>query len=607
MSAFVAILDRSGETLDPGELRRLAEPLSTYGTEVATFCRGPVGIAVRHRGGPDARRRHGPLVDPGTGRAMAVAGRFREVAESARSESPAAGAADLLARGAYPGPDLLARLSGPFTLLVADPGEGSIEIARDPLGSHKVYYFLDGRRLVAASEASAVLAHDAVPDDLDEGSVARFLGFRFGHTEASFFRRVRELPPAHRLRVTADDARTERYWRFRRLRPAVGPSEEEIARDFVRRLERAVADETADLEPGRVALSLSGGLDSTAVAAVAPRGVRAFSWTFDEEPKGDERAAIEAVARHLTRNGTRHGTRPVHWVRGDGLHPLAGDFAERFVHRSSPYLNAFAALKCRLYEAAREAGCERVLVGDGGDALYAAREYWLRDALAAGRPWALRSLAATARRAGRGDRLAQASLARVVAPRGLRSRLRGGPPWLTPEGRAALTEPVPSPILPPGRRRRARYELVAGTKHTEIESEERRLFALCGVERGNPFWSWPLLEWALGLPAHWYQRDDRSKVLTREALRGRLPEGVLEAPRRGLLGSFFLRGIELRREEILETVFRRPRSNWQRYVRREWVEAYLAATGEIAFGHTILWRVIGYELWSRRLAGEGWP
>jgi asparagine synthetase B (glutamine-hydrolysing) len=406
------------------------------------------------------------------------------------------------------------------------------------------------------------------------------------------------LPPAHRLAVTARDEGVEQYWRFRRLRPDTDRAPAETAADFLRRLETAVAAECAGLEPAAVAVSLSGGLDSTAVAALAPRGVGAFSWTFEATPEADESRRVEAVATHLGLALQR--------LPGDGLYPLVDDFGDRFVHPHSPYVNPFAALKSRLYDAARAAGCRRVLVGDGGDALYAAREYWLRDLLASRQPAALHSLVATLRRAGRGDRFARRAVARLLPLGGLRQPLRRALgrhrlPWLTTEGHALLPAEHPSPILPPGPRG-GRYELCVGAKHSELESEERRLFALCGVERGNPFWSWPLLEAAMQLPAYWHHRDGTDKPLSRLALRGRLPDGVLHAPRGGLLGSFYLRGIELRRREIRETVFHRPRSDWRRFVRREWVEPYLEATGAIRFGHTILWRVISYELWHRRLA-----
>lgn len=601
MSAFVCIFQRDGAAVDPRRLHRAAEPLACYGAEIASYCRGPLAIAVRHRHGSGAQLRHGPYVDPQSGRVAAVAGRFQFLQDPSGEHghgAPAGHGAAALARRGEADRDLLAGSWGSFAALVADPDRGWVRLARDHLGGVAVYYYLDRGRLIAASEPACVLRGGAVSGELDETSVACFLGFRFSYGERSFFRNVRMLPPAHRLAVTRHDESVEQYWRFRRLRQEADRPPEEIADDFLRRLETSVSAQCAGLEPQAVAVSLSGGLDSTAVAALAPRGVRAFSWTFEATPEADESQRVAAVARRLDL--------AVHRVPGDGLYPLAGDFADRFVHPSSPYVNPFAALKCRLYQAARAAGCERVLVGDGGDALYAAREYWLRDLLANRQPGALRSLAATLRGAGRGDPFARRALLRLPPLDGLRRPLRQAlrrhtPPWLSAEAQALLPTQTPwSPTLPPGPWG-ARYELCVGVKHSELESEERRLFARCGVERGNPFWSWPLLEAAIQLPAYWHHRDGRDKPLARLALRGLLPESVLEGPRVGLLGSFFLRGIELRHKEILDTVFRHPRSDWPRYVRREWLEPYLSATRSIRFGHTILWRVVSYELWHRRL------
>lgn len=618
MSAFVTLFERSGEAADRAELERLAAPLAHYGGELSLFCHGPVGIAVRHGAGSDARQRHGPL-EGGGGRVAAVVGRFVPVASRRSADGvpgsdrlrPAVRIARTLSRAGPAGDGepgapmlwdaLLAGLSGPFVLVAADPAAGSLEIARDPLGSLKVYYAIDGDRLIAASEAAAILRHPSVSADPDEGSIARFLGFRFGFTERSFFRSVRELPPAHRMRVTAGDARVARYWRFGQP-PAVSEDRlEEAAPRFRRGLERAVADDLAGLEPRRVGLSLSGGLDSTAIAAVAPRGVRAFSWTFDETPEGDERERVAAVSRHLGL--------PVRQVAGDGLHPLCDGFVERFVEESSPYLNPFSALKDRLYSVAREEGCERVLVGDGGDALYGGGEFWLRDALATARPWALAGLAGAAARSLRGDRSARRALRRVLPLPAVRRSLGASPaPWLTPDGHALLPAERPSPILPRDARG-DRYEVVVGTRNVEIESEERRLFARCGVGRSNPFWSWPLLELTTQLPAYLHQRGGRTKLLTREAFRDLLPASVIEGERTGVLGALFLRGLGLRRESLLEDVFRRPRSDWPRYVRRDWLERYLpdgrATARPLAFGHTILWRVISYELWVRRLSAAG--
>jgi asparagine synthase (glutamine-hydrolysing) len=601
MSAVACILDRRGATISPRRIERLGDTLTAYGEISSVLCAGPVGIVVRHRADARARERFGPIRDDQSGRVVAVAGRFSEVGERDRPPTSAGSPAELgcarwvLQRWQRVGSGWLDEVAGSFTVVVADPGAGWLCVLRDHLGDLKVSYHLDGRRLIAATEAAAVVGDESVSAVPDERSAARFLGFRFGHSEGSFFSDVRELAPAHCLRVSGSDSTIERAWRFRRGQHASSPEEDRAV--LIDHLDRAVRHHLEGVRPEKVALSLSGGLDSTAIAALAPRGIRAYSWRFEATPDPAEIRNIEAVARHLDL--------PVRWIDGDAHVPLSGDFRSRFVHESSPYVNAFAGLKRRLYTAAREDGCRRMMVGDGGDVLYGAADLWLRDALLSGRPWAFSTLAATVSRALRGDIASRNALRRIVPVR--RSQLpflaRGEPRWMTAEGRALLPSEDLSPILPDGRFGR-RYDLSVGARSIELESEERRLFFACGVERANPFWRWPLFEAVLRLPAFRLARGGRDKMLTRRALEGRLPRRVLESPRVGLLDRFFLRGIEENRRMVEESVFDRPRSDWQRYVRREWLAPHLAATGSICFGHTILWRVISYELWCRRVWGD---
>ncbi len=601
MSAFVCILDRSGADLDPRQVHRLAEPLEIYGATLSSHCQGPVAIAIRHAVDPAAGGLHGPVTDAASGLVAAVAGRFAQVDEPPAAASTGrraarAGAATALDAILRRDAGFLAGLAGSFVLIAADPGQPWLSVARDHLGSLKVYYYLDRRWLIAASEPAVILRHAAVAQDVDEVAAARYLGFRFSQGERSFFRHIQELPPAHQLRVTAGDYKAEQYWRFRLLPSLRNRSRERILAGFRAHLTRSALDQVTGLEPEQVALSLSGGLDSTTLAALAPDGVRAFSWTFDDAPECDERGNIAAVGAHLGK--------PIHWVKGDGLYPLCGDFVDSFVHQGSPHVNAFAALKRRLYRAARAEGCVRILLGDCGDALYSAEKYWLRDALTLGAPGVAASLLRTIREAARGDSAARLALRRLVPVTRIRSTRRGTLPWLTEAAQSLLPPTAFSPILPEARRQR-RYELSVGAKHTELVSEEARLFAQCGIGFGDAYWHWPLLEMVINLPAWWLHQDGRSKVLTREAMKGLLPDRVLEGGRGGLMGSFFLRGIESRRPEIREAVFRHPRSDWQRYVERAWLEPYLEATGSIQFGHTILWRVISYELWQRRLIRSG--
>lgn len=602
MSGLACVLDRRGQQVDPRRVERIGDALADYGEVSSMLCAGPLGIIVRHRKSARAVQCHGPIRDDRSGLVVAVAGRFGLVDEVANSGGCGAGdPAELgcalwaLKRWPLEGSGCLNEVAGSFTLVVADPGAGWISIARDHLGDLKVYYHLDDQLLIAASEAGAILRDESVEAEPDEVSVARFLGFRFGHSEQSFFRGIRELPPAHHLRVGGGGADTESYWRFRHT--TTGATPEEAGDLFLGHLRRSMEHHVAGLPHDEIGLSLSGGLDSTALAAVAPRGIRAYSWFFEETPDRLERENTEAVSGYLNL--------PVRWVCGDLQGPLSGDFGSAIVHDGSPYINPFAALKSELYSAARRDGCRRMIVGDAGDVLYGASNFWLRDALIRRRPWALSSLAGTVARAFNGRPDARSALRHLLPIRSagrLRS-LRGSPPWMTLEGASLLPEEQLSPILPKGSAG-SRYDLSVGARNIDIESEERRLFIRCGLERANPFWHRSLLEFVLQLPAYRFHRDGRDKVLVREAMENRLPARVLKSGRVGLLGDFFLRGIEQNRQAIFESVFRRPQSDWQRYVRRDWLESYLAATDSIGFGHTILWRTISYELWFRRVWGR---
>lgn len=601
MTDFVCVLDRTGNPVDPRLVRRLAEPLGAYGGIPSEICRGPVGIAVV---GPDngGAIATGPAAGDGSGVGLmaGLCGRMTAIDSrdaGGRVQGPVT-AERARRRFKDEGAAFLAGTTGSFALMIADPGVNTLTLARDHLGSVKAYYYLDRSWLIAASDPSSILRHPAVSGDLDEGMAARFLGFQSVHTTASYFRHIKELAPAHWIHVDAAGSRIGQYWQFETDHDAGRPDPEEVRADFRTRLEQAVAAELAGLEPEQTAISLSGGLDSTSVAALSPRGTQLHSWYFDDTPECDERQNVQSVADHLRR--------PVRSTRGDGLYPLCGDYTERFVHTGSPYLNPFASLKRNLYEAARETGCRRILVGDGGDVLYAAQDYWLRDLLMDRRPGALRSLASTlgaaTRRRDSSQNSARMALRRLVPVRHVRSTLkRAHYPWLTEAASAALPPDCLSPVLPRCSSK-YRFDAGVGAKHIEMESEERRLFARCGIERGNPFWHWPLLEKVLNLPAWWLYRDGRTKVLTREAMRGLLPDRVLDSPSVGLLGSFFLRGLELNRSAIQDLVFNNARSNWRHYVNEAWVAPYLSSTRTIGFGHTILWRVISYELWYRRVA-----
>lgn len=586
MAPFVCLFERSGAPVDALALERLAGPLAAGGREISTFCAGPFGLAVD----PSETSGISWSTTGGSGPLSVVVGRILEETSGRPlpevPHRPQDGRLDV---------DRVARSSGSFVLLSADLRGPTLSVVHDHLGTSKVSTYVDDHRAIVTSDAATILRDDGFRIEPDERTVARFLSFRFSLDGGSFLRRIGELLPAHWLRIGREHVETRRYWRFPDPDTGTGKGPRgEIEERFRLEIRGAISRALGDREPRRVALSLSSGLDSTALAVLSPREIRWASWFFEDLAECDEREGIEAMAELLDH--------PVQWVRGDDCHPLSEGFFDRFLGEASPYVNPFALLKARLYDAARAEGCRWMMVGDAGDALFAAAEYWLRDQVLAMRPGALGSLARSIRHAWSGDRLARVALRRVLVPRGLLHRLRRSrSPWTTPEAAHLLGAEAPSPALPS--RRHHRHDLVVGAKHIELEGEERRLFAQLGVGRLNPYWDRHLLEWFLSLPADCHSPGGPGKPLLRSAFRELLPPKIVRGGRVGTLGALFLRGLSENRASVRDAVFERPRSDWARYVDRRWLEPYLDATATIRFGHTILWRVLCYERWVRRLDG----
>src|SRR6266478_6227265 len=174
-------------------------------------------------------------------------------------------------------------------------------LARDRMGEKPLYYAKVDGWFVFGSELRAVLAHPHVGRALDPEGLARYLAYDFVPNPHTIVRGVRKLPPGHALSAGDGKVRVERYWELP-SRPDEG-DEPTWRREIVRRLDDAVALRLISDVP--LGCFLSGGIDSTAVAASAVRqkpGLRTFSVGYAERSH-DERGYARLAAERL---GTVH-------------------------------------------------------------------------------------------------------------------------------------------------------------------------------------------------------------------------------------------------------------------------------------------------------------
>ena len=197
------------------------------------------------------------------------------------------------------------RLRGMFALALFDPRDGTLVLARDPVGIKPLYFSVVGASLRFASEIKALLALEDQPFRLDPDSLHRFLGQGYPGPERSLLRGVWPIPPGSVLVARRGEYRIERYWRPRRQSDI--RNIEEATAAFESLWPEVVADHLVSDVP--VGLLLSGGIDSSLVATALRnrRDVSAFTASFSE-PDFDEAGQASDIARAC---GLNHQSVPV--------------------------------------------------------------------------------------------------------------------------------------------------------------------------------------------------------------------------------------------------------------------------------------------------------
>ena len=268
------------------------------------------------------------------------------------------------------GPGVVERLCGMFAFAIWDDRTKALFLARDPMGIKPLYYWqspLGG--IYFSSEIKAFLALPGFEPQANRRAVRQFLELNFIYDlHETSLEGVRKLPAGSTLSFAREDVTARRcrsprsYFRPPGVEP-FGGTAEELDRRADRLhgvLDRVVEQHlNADVPVG---LLLSGGLDSSIVAALAAkRGpIRTISMGFAES-RVDERPFARATSRYV---GSQHEDVLVQ------PQDLVAEL-ERSVWFVDDLFGDWGLLSTLiLYRKCREAGIKVVLVGEGSDELF---------------------------------------------------------------------------------------------------------------------------------------------------------------------------------------------------------------------------------------------
>lgn len=260
------------------------------------------------------------------------------------------------------GPACVDHLRGMFAFALWDDKRRRLLFARDRMGEKPIYLYERDGRIVFASEMKALLRSGLVPFELDPTAIDRYFHYQYIPEPRTALKGVRKLAAAHTLIVDLEpwQAREKCYWKMEDALPIEGDAPAVIHQEF-----DAVGQlvTRADVPVG---VALSGGLDSSAVAAFAARHyqgeLHAFSIGYEGRPaECDERADARALADHLG----------LHFHEAEvRTEEVVDFFSELQFLKDDPIADYAGHSYHAVMKLAREHAVPVVLQGQGGDELF---------------------------------------------------------------------------------------------------------------------------------------------------------------------------------------------------------------------------------------------
>jgi asparagine synthase (glutamine-hydrolysing) len=510
------------------------------------------------------------------------------------------------------GLDFVERLDGMFAVALWDTRRKRLILARDRLGEKPLYYAATPAAFFFASEPKALLGTGHVDGAPNWPALCRYLQLGYVPADLSAYAKVAVVPPGARLVLEAGHIQIDRYWTVEPFAsaPPIETGAAAAAATLRVLLDRAVQSTLASDVP--VGVFLSGGIDSTAVAALARHTIgpslNTFALGFDC-PAFDESNHAAAAARAL---GTRHHSvtiTPSLFLEGlRGLAPLLDEPV------ADPAL-------VPTYLLAREARAhvKVALVGEGSDELFGGYPTYL-GALLARRytrlPQAMQRLGMAA-----GARLGASAgntTLRYLTRRFLETTAM--PPvarhhaWVgcfRPEDMAALVTPggpllqAAEPPLAP----RGRTELdtllaldLTGYLPGDLLVKLDRATMAVSLEGRAPFLDHHLVEFACRLPANLKIRGITGKVVLRRAVADLVPPSVLRRRKRGLTTPLapWIAGPLL--PFVRATLGRLPSGIVRPDAARRLLEAHLTRQRD---NRREIWALVMLQLWLDRCESPG--
>ncbi|MSR77598.1 MAG: asparagine synthase (glutamine-hydrolyzing) [Candidatus Omnitrophica bacterium] len=446
-----------------------------------------------------------------------------------------------------------AYLNGQFSIAIWDQRRHRLVLVRDRMGVRPLFFYQGNDLFAFASEIKSLFVLPRIPRELNLKALDQLFTFWTPIGNHTFFKNIEELLPGHTLIFENEKKTIVPYWAwpFPSLQNKPDRSTRGTEEEFVARLQKAVDFRLrSDVEVGAY---LSGGIDSSAIIALASRSLKGnlktFSVSFEDETY-DEQKSQKLISGLFK---TRHAD--ITCSGGD----IAESFQEVIEHTEAPIFRTAPAPLFLLSKLVHEKGIKVVLSGEGADEILLGydlfrelkiRKFWARQPESEWRPLLLKKIYAylphfqNPRYANLAIQSFKANL-HDASPfyshlvrwnnQALNKIYFSGDAHQMLQGYNAMSEL--KSFLPEGYDKadtvdQAQYlELITLLKGYLLSSQGDRMAMAHSVETRFPFLDHEFIEYANALPVQAKLKGLRDKRILRNSMKNILPDSICSRPK----------------------------------------------------------------------------
>jgi asparagine synthase (glutamine-hydrolysing) len=514
------------------------------------------------------------------------------------------------------GPECVQHLRGMFAFVIWDKARHTLFAARDRLGIKPFYYRLQDGTFIFGSEIKALLAYPGVSAEFNPGVLPEYLAFGYVAGEQTLFSGIRKLPAGHTLELAENGGLTiRRYWDLSIADDSQLRERSYYVRRYRELLEDAVFSHLMSEVP--LGVFLSGGLDSSAVAALTAKSRRDPIQTFAvgyAEQAYSELPYAKIVAEHI---GSQH--HEIQVTRQQFFDSLP----DVIWHEDEPLCWTSSVALYHLAKHTRE-HVTVVLTGEGSDETLAGYTRYAWTVWNARMDSVYRSVTPSTLRAFVREQVQSAGLGATLRRKLEHTCLgRDGESWPSfyfDNFYSAFSAAEQKQLLSADLQRytgstydgsMAAWERSSGTLlkrllYTDINTylvellmKQDQMSMAASIESRVPFLDHLLVEFAAGIPSAYAVKGLEGKSILKSAVEDLLPHSIIYRKKMGFPTpwSGWLAGEQL---QELENLLLEPRSMQRNLFQPDAIRRIFAEHRNRTRDNSIrIWRLLNLELWFR--------